>query len=160
MGQFALVERDLHHAPVVDGNGRAIGVVSLLDVTKGLLGLPVGHPPAFPHYDRETGLVWTDDMVLAAESAEAAPDGPGLLALVQGGAGSREAVVWVESCFNVRTRVFELLDVPQTDSPHLAGLLARRGLRYRAASVPDQPTRKSALRSMLSEIEHLPAPAR
>lgn len=151
-----MAQRDLRHVPVVDREGRAVGIVSLIDIIKALLGLPVGHPAAFPHYDRRTGLVWSDDMLLAPDTAEVAPDGPGLLVLVQGGAGSRETVVWVESCENVRARVYELLEAPR-QPPYLATVLARHGLRFRTASAPDVETRRAALGSLLQDVGLLPA---
>lgn len=152
-----MAQRDLRHAPVVDRGGHAVGVISLKDIVKALLGLPVGHPAAFPHYDRHTGLVWSDDVLLSPDAAEVAPAGPGLLALVQGGAGSRETVVWVESCEDVRARVYELLEAPSDEPPYLATILARYRLRFRAASVPDVETRRVALGSLLRNVGDRPA---
>lgn len=154
----SLAERNLHHAAVVDDDDHAVGVVSVLDVVKALVGAPVSHPPAFPHYDRETGLVWSDDTVLRLESADTAPDGPGVLALVVGGAGRREIVAWAEACENVRTRVYELLSAPQDDKPVLAGILREKDVRFRTASVPDYKKRNEALKQLIGEMGRLLEP--
>jgi CBS domain-containing protein len=154
-----LADANLHHAAVVDERGFAVGAVSVLDVLKALEGLPVSHPPAFPHYDRETGLVWTDDTPLEIARLDAAPDGPGLLALIVGGLKRSETVAWAEACENVRTRLHELLSVPQEGKPVLARILGQQNVRFRAAFAPDQRARREALRALLDHTEHLPLPA-
>jgi len=42
----ALAEADIHHLVVVDAAGRAVGMLSALDVIRGLVGLEPKHPPA------------------------------------------------------------------------------------------------------------------
>jgi len=44
-----LVEQGYHRLIVVDEAGRAVGVVSALDVIRSLLGLASVHPAPFPH---------------------------------------------------------------------------------------------------------------
>jgi CBS domain-containing protein len=139
-----LAEQNRHRLVVVDADGRAFGMVSSLDVIRGLLGLPAVHPQAFPHFDAATGLTWTDDTALDLTRVEAAPNGPGLLSLVYGGAGMRERVVWVEGCHNVRTRLFEILSAPHREQPMLARALRLGNLRFRAASAPDAAARERA----------------
>jgi CBS domain-containing protein len=140
-----LAETGRHRLVVVDAEGRTIGVVSALDVVRALLGLPGAHPAAFPHLDEETRLVWTDDVPLDVDRLDMAPDGPGLLQLVHGGAGLPERVVWVESCENVYTRLTDMLDEPQTDQPILAWWLAQESMRFRAAAAADPIERGKAL---------------
>lgn len=146
-----LAETGYHRLVVVDADGRAAGIVSALDVVRGLLGLPAIHPSPFPHLDRETGLTWTDDFPLDLEHLDAAPDGPGLLVLIHGGASLRERVVWAEPCENVSTRLAGMLSTPQTEQPLLSWWLARRPLRFRAAAVADASTRRRAIEGFLRE---------
>jgi CBS domain-containing protein len=143
-----LAERGLHRLVVVDIEGRAVGMASAIDLVRGLLGLPASHPQAFPHFDPVTGLTWTDDTLLDNEHVGAAPDGPGLIVLVEGGAGVREQVVWAESCNNLRARLDELLSVPQDDA-RLARLVQHPArLRFRAAFAADVATREKAVAAL------------
>lgn len=137
----ALAETGLHHAPVVDDAGRMVGFVSLVDVVRGLVGRPAGHPPSFAHFDAETGVVWTDDLVLDDASIASVPDGPGVLVLVHGGRGVPETPVWAESTNSLRTRLYDLRSEPQPE-PILAHWLRLDHLRFRAASIPDAETRR------------------
>ena len=145
-----LVDTGRHRLIVVDATGRAIGVVAAVDIVAALLGLPVVHPSAFPHYDRATGLTWTDDTPLEMSRVDVAPAGPGLLVLVRGAAGEPEWIVWAESTNELRTRLIDLLSLPQ--KPALTAILERGGLRFRAASVPD-PTERRRLLSVVAEQE-------
>lgn len=140
-----LAEAGLHRLVVVDAEERAIGMVSAVDVIRGLLGLPITHPAAFPHLDAETHLTWTDDAPLDLDHLESAPDGPGLLQLVHGGAGLPERVVWVEACQNVYARLTDMLAGPQKDQAVLAWWLAQKGMRFRAAAAADAGERGKAL---------------
>lgn len=155
----ALADRDRHRLVVVNGEGAAVGMLSAVDVVRGLLGLPARHPDAFPHYDRATGLSWTDDAQLDHEHVEVAPDGPGVLVLVHGGKQTRDRMVWAEGVNNVRTRVAELLSVPQSDSPLLARALELGGLRFRAALTRDPEVRQRAAEALQGEATSLLRPA-
>jgi CBS domain-containing protein len=42
----ALAATDIHHFVVVDGGGRAVGMVSSLDLLRALVGAPARHPAA------------------------------------------------------------------------------------------------------------------
>ncbi|HVY44843.1 MAG TPA: CBS domain-containing protein [Minicystis sp.] len=134
-----------HRLVVVDEEGRAIGVVSALDVVRGLLGVPVTHPRAFPHFDVAAGVSWTDDAPLDLVHAHEAPNGPGVLALVFGRAGSPERITWAEACDNVQTRLHALLRDPRALAPSLARGIAAGHLRFRAAFVPDPDERERVL---------------
>jgi CBS domain-containing protein len=132
-----LAETGYHRLVVVTADGVAVGLVSALDVVRGLLGIPAMHPASFPHLDPRTGLVWTDDWPLDLEHLEAAPDGPGLVVLTHGGAGLPESTVWAESCHNVYARLADIVSTPQTDHPGLAFWLDRGPLRFRAAPLAE-----------------------
>jgi CBS domain-containing protein len=132
-----IAQSGFHRLPVLDEHGSAIGLVSALDVVRGLVGAPAPHPRQFPHYDGERGLVWTDDTPLEPDWIEAAPDGPGVLLLVQGGANVTDHLVWAEPARNVRARLLDMVSLPQTGTPQLARILERSNLRYRAAAIED-----------------------
>ncbi len=148
-----MAEHNVHHLVVHDERLRAVGVVSSLDIVRALLGIPVSYPETFAHVDPQ-GLTWTDPLVLDLEHAGHAPDGPGLLVLIRGEAGKSELPIWAESTNNVRTRIHELLSVPQFDSPYLARVLEhQRGhLRFRAAAVPDAAQRALGLQRAQSQV--------
>jgi CBS domain-containing protein len=46
-----LAERNVHHLIVVDGLGRAVGMLSSLDVIRGLIGLAPKHPQAIESFE-------------------------------------------------------------------------------------------------------------
>lgn len=133
-----LGETGYHRLPVVDHEYRVVGIVSSLDVIRGLTGIPVRHPETFPHFDQVTGLIWTDDVPLEMDRVEAAPQGPGLIALVHGGAGVRERMVWAERAANVRARLIDMMSLPQENYPALSYWLDKENLRFRAASLDDE----------------------
>jgi CBS domain-containing protein len=127
----------LRHLLVVDERGIAVGMVSAVDLVRALVGLPARRPPAFPHFDLETGLTWTDDTALELDRViHVAPSGPGRLVLIHGGAMLPERVVWVEKCDDVRGRLLDMLADPGAQPAQLR-VWIERGLprmRFRAAS--------------------------
>lgn len=147
-----LAESGYHRLVAVDADGKAVGMVSSLDVVRGLLGLPAAHPATFPHYDKRTGLTWTEDRILSFERVEAAPDDPGLLVLVLGGAGVHERIVWAEASVNVRGRLIEMLAQPSAQPSHLVAWLGRPELRFRTAKVVDPEQREAALTAAVEEM--------
>jgi hypothetical protein len=64
--------------------------------------------------------------------------------LVSGKPNRPDSIVWVEGPNNVRSRLLDLLSLPQTEQPMLARLLDRGNLRFRAAAVRD-PIRQRLL---------------
>jgi CBS domain-containing protein len=133
------------HRLVVTEESRVVGVVSALDVVSALLGMPVVHPPAFPHFDPSTGTIWTDEAELTLDAIGTAPDGPGVFVLIEGAPLKRDWAVWTEATSNVRTRLYDLLSSPQEDAV-LARLLEHPGkLRFRAALVTDEGERDRVL---------------
>lgn len=153
-----LARGDAHHLVVVDSGGAAVGMLSTLDALRAVLDMPARHPAAFPHWDEGTGVSWTDDWPLDEESSAHAPDGPGVLALVTGHRGERDAVVWVEGCQNVRARALELASLPTQQEPALVRLLVLRGMRFRAAMVRDDTVRGRVVAAIRERIDHLPPP--
>lgn len=146
-----MAETGFHRVPVIDSDGHAIGMVSVIDVVRALIGVPVSHPDTFPHFDADTGLTWSDDTPLVLERADVAPDGPGLLVLRVGGTNVPESDVWVESANNVRARIHDLLSLPQTNRS-LSRLLQRypSTLRFRCAAVAD-PERRTRVADKIRE---------
>ena len=143
-----LAETGFHRLVVVDEVGRAVGLVSTLDVIRGLLGMPASHPSTFPHYDSATGLTWTDDTDLSFDRVEVAPEGPGVFVLLRGGPGEKETVVWSEAALNVRRRLVELLASHERLPSPLQPALAQGRLRFRAAAAADSDARVRALRAV------------
>jgi CBS domain-containing protein len=151
------------HLVVVDERGRAVGMLSSVDVVRGLVGLPAHHPDAFPRLDAKTGLAWTADLSLTEENFDAAPDGPGILVLVHGGASLPERVVWVGSSHNVRTRLIDLLSLPQDDAELTHWLEHRENLWFRAASVTNSKVREKIAKALETRARTSPfegAPAK
>ena len=155
-----MADTGYHRVPVVTQDGHASGMVSIIDVVRAMLGVPVSHPPTFPHYDTETGLVWSDDALLDLEHAEQAPNGPGILVLRIGGPFLPESDIWVEAVNDVRARVDDLIGLPQPNR-RLRGLLERHvgNVRFRAASVPDAEQRAKVVDSIRRRIEDWTRPA-
>jgi CBS domain protein len=151
-----LARSNYHRLIVVDESGRAVGMVSSLDVIRGLLGLPAPHPAAFPHLDSETGLSWSDDLPLDLDEIGAAPDGPGVLVLLCGGAGTPDRIVWAEASERLRNRLKEMLTTTQTEL--LAAWLEHGSLRFRLASAPDPVERSEALATVLRRAAATPRP--
>jgi CBS domain-containing protein len=145
------------HLVVVDEAGRAVGMVSAVDLIRGLLGLPARHPAALSHLDVRTGLEWTDDTRLDAAAADAAPERPGVLVLVFSRAGVRDAVVWAEAVRSVRARLLDILELPQ-DDPALRRVVGFRGQLFcRWAAVDDTETRERVASGLREGTRH-PAP--
>lgn len=144
-------ETGYHRLVVMGAGGLPIGVVSSVDVVRGLLGLPAVHPATSPHYDPETGVSWSDDRDLQFERVEAAPEGSGVFLLVRGGAGVEETIVWAEATNNVRRRLIDILAIPEQQSAELRRVLALRKLRFRTASVDDPSQRERLVAPLMQE---------
>ena len=97
-------------------------------------------------------------MVLDVDQAQRAPEGPGVLVLFTSFPGESESVVWVEGCDDVRSRAVAMATAPLPQEPRLAIALARRGLRFRAARVPEDWRRKRVLANLQDRLEHTPPP--
>lgn len=131
---------EMHHMPVIDDQGRAVGFVSSVDLLRAVIGEPVRHPPSFPHYDPVEGLVWSDPRALTEEELDHAPEGPGRLQLLEGTAGQPEVILWVESPPNVRARLHAILGGARNLPRSVEYALDAGTLRFRAAPVaPRRP---------------------
>lgn len=151
-----LVERGLHHAPVVDAKGALVGVVSLLDLTRALLGVPIRHPRAFPNWDAELNVAWTSDARFDIGEVSGLPRAPGIFALLRGGAGNEEHIVWTEACSDLRNRLITLLRNPGAANGPLGRVLQESGLRFRAAVVEDDERRGATVLTLRERISSLP----
>lgn len=147
-----LGETGFHRLVVVDGNGHAVGMLSALDVVRGLVGMPAFRPAVFSHYDEDLGLTWTNDTVLDLDRVEAAPEGPGILVLIHGGAGKPERMVWVESAQNVRKRLIDMLSMRDDNPLALRHWLEGGDLRFRAAAQPDVSARKALVQKLRASM--------
>ena len=153
-----LAESGRHHLVVVGGDGRAIGMVSSLDLLRAVMGMPPAFPATFPHFDGRLGVRWSNIARLDPQHVGAVDPGPGLIVLSIGGAGQSEADLWVESTEGLRARLVELLEIPQSGTPALARLLAQRGVRFRVAPVADGVLREKVLRRLRERIDTAPRP--
>jgi hypothetical protein len=142
----------------VAGDGHATRIISSVDLRRALVALPVKHPSTCPHDDAELGTSWSDPSVLADEHVDAAPEFGGVVVLSIGGDRRTETDVWVEPCAALRTRLAELLAIPQEDAPALARILQRRDLRFRCAVVSDPARREAIAKTIRARIEHVPLP--
>ncbi|HET8645241.1 MAG TPA: hypothetical protein VFO85_07115 [Vicinamibacteria bacterium] len=105
---------------------------------------------AFTDVDEQTELAWTDDQPLDATHVDPRLAGPGLIVLLNGGAGLSERVVWAESSPDVVGRLVDML-LAHVDEPVLAWWLARGGLRYRVAPGDESPQRRRVLSRLTAE---------
>lgn len=143
-------ERGLHHAPVVDPAGRMVGFLSLIDLLRALEHLPASHPSNTLRRDPHTGALWSDDARLDPEHAEAAPDGPGVVIVVELRPGHREQVIVVEECAAVRPRIRELAAALSGSRP-FARELAHGGLHVRWSVIAD-PAERLRVRDRAIEL--------
>jgi CBS domain-containing protein len=147
-----LAHTDYHQLVVIDTHGRAVGMVSCIDLLRALVGTPARHPSSFPHYDSRLRVTWTDDAELVPQEIATVPDEAGVLLVVHGGPGLPETPARVEQSPSMRTRLSEIVSVPQVHAPRLASLLAGGGLRFRTASVPDDGRRVEIVRDLRAQI--------
>lgn len=146
-------EAGVHRLVVTGADGALTGVVSSLDLIRGLMGLPAPHPATYPVEDAETRTYWCEDAVLDVDQVGVAPDAPGVLALIRGGRGLEERLVWVEMANNVRTRLYDLVSEPQTDTPELERILRERGhIRFRATAVADPERRRLVYEALQQRV--------
>jgi CBS domain-containing protein len=152
-----LAESGRHHLVVVGGDGRAVGMISSLDLLRAVLGLPGKYPSTFPHYDATVGVSWTDLAPFDVEHAREAPSGPGVLILSTGGVRRSERDLWVEATSGLQARLRELLETRPTDAA-LARVLERSDLRFRCAAVADAALRDGVARRMRARMDDRPPP--
>ncbi len=151
-------EVDAHHLVVVDGTGKAVGMLSVVDVLRALLDLPIRHPATFPHWDEAMGVSWTDDWRLDDLAAQRAPVAPGVLVLTTSKLGECERLLWVEECRDLRARVASLALGAAPEDPELARALAASNVRFRAAPAGDGATRARVVAVLRDRVAHVPPP--
>jgi CBS domain-containing protein len=153
----ALAQRGRHRLVVVDDAGKAVGMISAIDIVRGLLGLPVRHPDAFPHIEPSTGVVWSDDFALDGQHLGAAPTGPGLIVLSYGRFGSTDVPVWIGETAAVRRRLEDMLTSPAHEDPVLHHWLRDQidHLRFRACHIDDAARRADVLERLAASSRTL-----
>jgi CBS domain-containing protein len=147
-----MLDAGTHHLVVVGSDGRAVGIVSSLDLVRALLGSPPAHPPTFPHRDRALDVAWSDPLPFDAEHVMCAPREAGVLLLSAGGVGRTETDIWVDSSEALRARLADLIARPQ-DDPALEDARKRRDLRFRCAVVDDARHRDEVLRRIRARLD-------
>ncbi|MBK8720348.1 MAG: CBS domain-containing protein [Deltaproteobacteria bacterium] len=138
-----MAESSRHHLVVVDAAGHAVGVVSSLDVIRGLIGRPAPHPDAFPHFDARTGVVWSNDVQLGFSALTEVPASAGLFVLIEAAPGRPNRVVWSEGTDDLAHRLRTLLSTPAAAPAHLvdAALSGRLWFRWAATGAHALPAR-------------------
>jgi len=146
----ALASTGLHRLVVVDADKRAIGVISALDVIRGLLGMPSHFSDAFEHKDRASGLVWKGDYQLAGDDIASAPTAAGLIIITHARPGVPDVPVWVGVAKGIRATLTEMVEAPDACDAGLAAWLKQHPmqLNYRTAVVEDTTRRSDALEQL------------
>jgi CBS domain-containing protein len=134
---------------VVSPDGRAIGVVSAVDVMRALLGLPTAHRVTSSYFDPPSRVAWSEEEAISIDGAAHAPEGGGVLVLVRRNAYASRDILWVEATHDLRARVGAMATVPQIGSP-IAQLVAAQHARYRATALSDLAARER----LVTEIRH------
>ena len=148
-----LTEHQAHRLIVQDEKGRAVGLVSAVDLVAALVGAPVSHPKVFPHTDASGEVEWSDPVVLEPEQGEQVPNAAGVLVLIYAGRGTVDMPVWVESANNLRARFDDLCSSPQEQAA-LAYLLKfdHGHLHCRFATAEDPDLRLAAVERVRSQM--------
>jgi hypothetical protein len=135
---------------VVDDQGRATGVVSLLDVVRAMLSLPMRYSASFSHVDRITGLVWTDDEPLDGKHVAHAPPGPGIIVVSFGEHGEVDRPILIDTSHSIRPRLARALEWPLGEGEDFARWMSEKPdrLRFRAAKVEDKRARAEAVKQL------------
>jgi CBS domain-containing protein len=136
----------LHHLVAVDGDHRAVGFVSAIDVIRAQQGWTrPGAPPAEPA-PASPELEWSEQEKLTEIGILAAPEGPGVFVMLRVPEDLAPTVLWAQGTTNLRVRLAELLEEPP---PRLARYMERGHLYFRAVAVPDDAQRRAVLGSVL-----------
>lgn len=146
-----------HHLVVVGADGKAVGMVSTLDVIRAMLGYPVKHPSTFPRPD-PLGAHWSNDEVLDESGIAALPHEPGVLLLVRSGTERGEDRVWAETAADLRKRADELVSHRAPEPSSLESVLRHGDLRVRYTVVSDPARRATLARRVQELIANAPPP--
>lgn len=148
----ALAGSRRHHVVVVDDD-TTVGFVSSLDLLAAVMGIPPRRPPAFPHEPDQFGLAWDEPRDLDDDAIAHAPEGPGVLVLVHGGAYRPEDVVWAEQSEHLRRRLSKLWASPSERPEALESWIGWGSLRFVTAQTRDADQRRRALEAIERWIE-------
>jgi CBS domain-containing protein len=144
-----MAEHGVHRLVVVDEQGRAAGVVTPLDLLRGLLGLPAPHPATFPHLDAELQIAWSDEYALEPETIEkVVPDAPGVYVLVRGAAGEPDHVFFAGQSNDLLARMLDVVGTTHRAGSFLDRWLGAGHARFRYAVLTDPERRGAALRRL------------
>ena len=144
-----------HHLVVVDGEHRAVGFVSAIDVIRSQEGWTRPGAPAAEPAPAAPELEWSAQQKLTETGLLAAPEGPGVLVLLRVPDDLPPTVLWAQTTGDLRGLLTDLYESPP---PRLVRYVERGHLCFRAAAVPDPEERKEALLSLLRGSAHLEAP--
>ena len=143
-----LGERGLHRLLVVDPEGRALGMISALDLLRYTSGLPASHPSLFSK--EHSSHRWSEEIALSKKVVAEVPEDAGVLCLIQGDVRMPERVIWVEACDNVRSHVARLVRHQYELMPHLLSTFEPGSVRFRYALAPELSARMQAIESHLT----------
>lgn len=142
-----------HCVLAVDPFGRVVGVAAGIDIVRGLIGMPVAHPAAFPHLDSVTGLSWSDPRRLRTMAIEQVPAAPGIFELLLDTAHLPARTVWYEATGDLRARL-DALARGEGDFP--ASISRWHGwgeVEYRFAREPDPVARERLVNQLWDQLD-------
>ena len=125
---------------LVDASGAAVGMLTPLELLRGVLGVTAAHGGA-PLHDRDVN--WEQAELLELSAAHRAPDAPGIILLSPGLDSTAKRVVWAEATENMRERLDQMLRSPQQD-PRLESIIEAypRYVRFRCLTIHDAGLRE------------------
>lgn len=150
-----IAQTGFHHLVVVDGEHRAVGFISAIDIVRSTLGWNRPGASAEEPAPAAAQLEWSASQQLTEIGRQAAPEGPGVLVLLRVPQDLPPTMLWVQSTNDLRGLLGEFLDDPP---PRLARYLERGHLHFRAAAVPELSQRSAALLSLLRSSAHRLSP--
>ncbi len=149
-----LDELDAHHLVATDADGRVAGFVSSLDLVRGLSGAPARHPPSFPHYDRASAAVFSDDRRFDPEHVGGVPHAPGIVVVVRGGAGRPERIVAVETTTDLAAWLMRAFSEPEGIAARAGHAITGPAFRYRYSVVDHADRREAMAFALREEAQH------
>jgi CBS domain-containing protein len=134
---------------LVDDQGKAVGVLSALDLLRALLGFD----GLARRGDELSPEIWSRGSLLELDAVHHAPDAPGVILLGPNDDIEGRHALWVEAADNMRERLDAMLRLPQNE-PELEALLEvyPRTLRFRALIVGDPERRERMARAIANLI--------
>jgi CBS domain-containing protein len=142
---------------LVDDQGKAVGVLSALDLLRALLGFDGSSQQG----DALPAEAWSRGALLELDAVHHVPSAPGVILLGPDGDMEGKHALWVEAADDMRERLDAMLRLPQSN-PELEALLSvyPRTLRFRALIIQDGDRRERMARAIANVIGRtLPEPA-